>query len=199
MLSSIIDETCACGQRGIGDLTASPSPAIANTSSTAFSVPLAFFAGRAIFGRTTGLVCALLAALDPFLTYYAQETRMYELEAFLSLLVAYAYVQGVIRGRRLWAVALAGIVAPVRSDGMAVRAGLVPPRRVLLALMLAVPGIVPLAVSHLVPVTASLFVGQVFLWWLARFLRRRIGGSTGDCLGFAAYMGQLVMLLAVAA
>jgi mannosyltransferase len=36
------------------------------------SIPLAYFAARALFGRTTGLVCALLAALDPFLTYYAQ-------------------------------------------------------------------------------------------------------------------------------
>src|SRR5581483_10482520 len=69
-------------------------------------VPLAFVAGRALFGRGTGLVCALLAALDPYLTYYAQETRMYELEAFLSLVVAYAYVQGIVRGRRRWAVVL---------------------------------------------------------------------------------------------
>lgn len=65
-------------------------------------VPLAFFAGRAIFGRTTGLVCALIAALDPFLTYYAQETRMYELEAFLSLVVAWSYVEGIIRAKRWW-------------------------------------------------------------------------------------------------
>ncbi len=65
-------------------------------------IPLAFFAGRAVFGRTTGLVCALLAALDPFLTYYAQESRMYELEAFLSLFVAWSYVEAILRGKRLW-------------------------------------------------------------------------------------------------
>jgi mannosyltransferase len=69
-------------------------------------VPLSFLAGRALFDRRTGLVCAALAALDPYLTYYAQESRMYELEAFLSLVVAYAYVQGILRGRRLWAVVL---------------------------------------------------------------------------------------------
>jgi len=69
-------------------------------------IPLAYAAGRTIFDRATGLVCASLVALDPFLTYYAEETRMYELEAFLSILVAYAYVQGVLRGRRRWAVAL---------------------------------------------------------------------------------------------
>ncbi len=66
-------------------------------------IPLAYAAGRAVFrDRTTALVCALLAALEPFLTYYAQETRMYELEAFLSLVAAYAYVEGVLRGRRVW-------------------------------------------------------------------------------------------------
>ncbi|MFL5926456.1 MAG: glycosyltransferase family 39 protein [Gaiellaceae bacterium] len=66
-------------------------------------IPLAYAAARAIFDRRTGLVCALLAALNPFLTYYAQETRMYELEAFLSLVIAWAYVEGIVRGRRLWA------------------------------------------------------------------------------------------------
>ena len=65
-------------------------------------IPLAFFAARALFGRMTGLVCALLAALDPFLTYYAQETRMYELEAFLSLVVAWSYVEGILRAKRWW-------------------------------------------------------------------------------------------------
>ena len=69
-------------------------------------VPLAYALGRVVFDQTTGAVCAVIAALDPYLTYYAQETRMYELEAFLSLVVTYAYVQGVLRGRRIWAVAL---------------------------------------------------------------------------------------------
>jgi hypothetical protein len=65
-------------------------------------IPLAFFAGRAIFGRAAGFVCALIAALDPFLTYYAQETRMYELEAMLSIVVACSYVEGIIRAKRWW-------------------------------------------------------------------------------------------------
>jgi mannosyltransferase len=69
-------------------------------------IPLAYAAARSVFDRTTGLVCAVLASLDPFLTYYAQETRMYELEAFLSLVIAYAYVQGILRGNRLWAAML---------------------------------------------------------------------------------------------
>jgi mannosyltransferase len=65
-------------------------------------IPLAYFAGRAIFGRRAGMAAAVLAAMDPFLTYYAQETRMYELEAMLSVVVAWSYVEGVLRARRAW-------------------------------------------------------------------------------------------------
>jgi adenosylcobinamide-GDP ribazoletransferase len=36
------------------------------------------------------------------------------------------------------------------------------------------------------------------LWW-AGYVRRRIGGTTGDCLGFACYLGQLLLLLAAVA
>jgi mannosyltransferase len=74
-------------------------------------IPLAFFAARSLFGLRAALICATLAAFDPFLTYYAQETRMYELEAFLSLLVAWAYVNGVLRGRVWWAVGLVPAIA----------------------------------------------------------------------------------------
>lgn len=67
-------------------------------------IPVAYFAGRSIFGRTAGIACAILAALDPFLTYYAQETRMYELEALLSLIVAWSYVEGILRAHKPWTV-----------------------------------------------------------------------------------------------
>jgi len=69
-------------------------------------IPLAFAVGRSLFDRSTGLYCAALAAIDPYLTYYAQETRMYSLEAFLSLAVALAYVNGILRGRWPWLVVL---------------------------------------------------------------------------------------------
>ena len=81
------------------------SEAATHTLSLVFGlacVPLAFFAARAVFGRPAALAATVLAALDPFLTYYAQETRMYELEAFLSLVVAWSYVEGILRGRRAW-------------------------------------------------------------------------------------------------
>jgi hypothetical protein len=67
------------------------SEAATHTLSLVFGlacVPLAYFATRAVFGRTAALAATVIAALDPFLTYYAHETRMYELEALLSLVVA---------------------------------------------------------------------------------------------------------------
>jgi mannosyltransferase len=74
-------------------------------------IPVAFFAARSLFGQRAAFIAAVLAAFDPFLTYYAQETRMYELEAFLSLLVAWGYVNGVLRGRTWWAVGLVPAIA----------------------------------------------------------------------------------------
>ena len=83
-------------------------------------VPLAYAFGRAAFDRLTGLCCALLAALNPFLTYYAQETRMYELEAFLSLVVGVAYLEAIVRGRRAFAPLLAaGLVLMVYTHNWA--------------------------------------------------------------------------------
>ena len=83
-------------------------------------VPLAYAFGRAAFDRMTGLCCALLAALNPFLTYYAQETRMYELEAFLSLVVGIAYLEAIVRGRRAFAPLLvAGLALMVYTHNWA--------------------------------------------------------------------------------
>jgi hypothetical protein len=65
-------------------------------------IPLAYWAATSLFGRVAGWVCAVLAAFDPYLTYYAQETRMYTLLAALSVVTAVAYVHGVLQGRRRW-------------------------------------------------------------------------------------------------
>jgi adenosylcobinamide-GDP ribazoletransferase len=102
---------------------------------------------------------------------------------------------------RLWAVLLAALVPPPTSGtGVAARIGSGMPRtRAGGALLATVPGVSPLVFVRPLPLLISAAVGAVFLWWIARFLRDRIGGSTGDCLGFAAYMGQLSLLLAAAA
>lgn len=65
-------------------------------------IPVAYWVGRVAFDRVTGWYCAALAAFDPFLTYYAQETRMYSLEAFLGLIATLAWLKGIVDGRRRW-------------------------------------------------------------------------------------------------
>jgi mannosyltransferase len=74
-------------------------------------IPVAYAAGRSIFDRRTGIVCAVLVAFTPYLTYYGQETRMYAFEAFLSLVAVLAYVNGIIRGRRVWTAVLVPALA----------------------------------------------------------------------------------------
>ena len=56
------------------------------------TVPVALWAGWSLFGRRAGLVAATLAAVNPVLSAYAQETRMYSLLALLGLATAAAYV-----------------------------------------------------------------------------------------------------------
>jgi mannosyltransferase len=56
----------------------------------ALTVPAAWWAGSA-YGRRAGGIAAAVAALCPFLTYYAQETRMYSLAALLGVLAAGAF------------------------------------------------------------------------------------------------------------
>jgi mannosyltransferase len=78
--------------------------------SIAFSVamvPAAFMAARAMFGTRAGWFGALLAALNPFLTYYAQETRMYALVALLSVAVSGTFVLAFVQRRRAWLPAFA--------------------------------------------------------------------------------------------
>jgi hypothetical protein len=66
------------------------------------AVPAAFWCGASLFGRRVGLICAVLVSTVPFLTSYAQETRMYSLLALLSLLVAASFVHVFVYGRRRW-------------------------------------------------------------------------------------------------
>jgi mannosyltransferase len=64
------------------------------------AVPVAFWAGNAVFDRRTGVLAAVGIAACPFLTYYAQETRMYSLVVVLSLLASASFALGFLRGRR---------------------------------------------------------------------------------------------------
>lgn len=67
------------------------------------------------------------------------------------------------------------------------------------AVILAMPGLLPLSLASPLSMLGATVAGAVFVLWFNRLLKLRIGGSTGDCLGFAAYAGQLIVLLAVIA
>jgi mannosyltransferase len=56
-------------------------------------VPVAFWAGWTLFGRRTAWIAALLAALNPFMTQYAQEGRMYALVTLLGLVSLTCWLQ----------------------------------------------------------------------------------------------------------
>src|SRR3954452_9553848 len=64
------------------------------------AVPVAWWAGAAVFDRRAGVLAAAGAAGCPFLTYYAQETRMYSLVAVLSVLASASFVLAFVHGRR---------------------------------------------------------------------------------------------------
>jgi hypothetical protein len=69
------------------------------------TIPVAYWAGASLFSRRTGLICALFAAGVPYLTTYAQETRMYSLLALLAVIIAASFVHCfVFRRRRYLAV-----------------------------------------------------------------------------------------------
>lgn len=61
-------------------------------------VPVAFWAGRSLFGREAGFAAAALAATSPFLTWYGTETRMYTLLVGLCL-VALTFTVRAVRYR----------------------------------------------------------------------------------------------------
>jgi hypothetical protein len=48
-------------------------------------VPVAFWGGWTLFGRRTAWIAALLTAVNPFMTQYAQEGRMYSLVTLLGM------------------------------------------------------------------------------------------------------------------
>ena len=72
-------------------------------------------------------------------------------------------------------------------------------RTVVMGALTAFPALAAFAFLDGRALLATVLAGGVFLIWLRGLLLRRIGGSTGDCLGFAAYAGQLILLLAVVA
>lgn len=78
------------------------------------TIPVGFWAGWKLFGRWAGIVTGILCAANPFLTTYAQETRMYSLVVLLSLLSTvfflFAFVARERRYLPFFALALAALL-----------------------------------------------------------------------------------------
>ena len=73
------------------------------------AIPAALWAVRGLYGPRAGWIAAVLAALNPYFTYYAQETRMYSLQGVLGILTAGFFVRAFVRHDRpsVWGFALA--------------------------------------------------------------------------------------------
>ncbi|GGB71661.1 adenosylcobinamide-GDP ribazoletransferase [Blastomonas aquatica] len=132
-------------------------------------------------GLRAALTLAVIATLAPW-------------AAFLTIVAA-------ATSGRLLVVVLMTMVAPApQGTGLAKDVASGVGRSVLLvALATAVPGLLGFAVLSPLPLLLGLLGAAVFIAWFRALLLRRIGGSTGDCLGFAAYAGQLIALLAATA
>jgi len=92
------------------------------------SIPGGLWAGWSLFGRRAGLICAALCAVNPFLTGYAQETRMYALMLVLSLLATTAFLHVFAFGRRRYLPLFAALLALMlytHNWGLFLAAGLV--------------------------------------------------------------------------
>jgi adenosylcobinamide-GDP ribazoletransferase len=101
-----------------------------------------------------------------------------------------------------WAGLLMMALVPplVDREGLArVVGGRTRPRDLAAGTVLAVPAVVWYA--WLEPIRFGCGQAAVLLGvgaW-AWYVHRRLGGTTGDCLGFACYLGQVLVLLAAAA
>src|SRR3954470_15496252 len=71
-------------------------------------VPVAWWSGKVLLGTRTAWIAAVLAALNPWLTQYAQETRMYSLAALLTWIACTCFL-------RAYALPGLGAAVPVRA------------------------------------------------------------------------------------
>ena len=75
------------------------------------SIPLGLWAGWSLFGPRAGWFCAGLFALNPFLTAYSHETRMYSMMALLGLVATAAFVHAFVLDRRRFAIVFGVVLA----------------------------------------------------------------------------------------
>jgi hypothetical protein len=66
------------------------------------TIPCGFALARTLFSERAAWFTAVIAAFIPFLSYYAQETRMYALVVLLSMLAIGTFAMIYLQGRRRW-------------------------------------------------------------------------------------------------
>jgi hypothetical protein len=64
------------------------------------TIPAAMWAGWSLWDKRAGFLGAVLCAMNPFLTAYGEEARMYSLMALLALLASACYVHAFVYRRR---------------------------------------------------------------------------------------------------
>lgn len=75
------------------------------------SIPVGLWAGWSLFGPRAGWICAGLFALNPFLTAFSHETRMYSLMVLLGLVATAAFVHAFVLDRRRFAIVFGVVLA----------------------------------------------------------------------------------------
>jgi mannosyltransferase len=74
-----------------------------SVSAALVAVALAYTVGRRLLGRRTGILVAILAAVNPYLAWYAGEGKMYALVTALALLSTYLLLRALDEGgKRFW-------------------------------------------------------------------------------------------------
>lgn len=136
-------------------------------------------------------------ALGLMLAVGLRGVLLWSLDARLS---AAAIVASATFGRLVVVGSMATIPPAAAGSGLAKDiGGSIGGRAFVAGVVLAVPGLAAMALLRPLALVAASVAAIAFIVGLRALLLRRIGGSTGDCLGFAAYVGQLIVLLAVGA
>jgi hypothetical protein len=71
------------------------------------TIPISYWGANSLFGKRAALMTATIFALNPWLTQYGQETRMYTLMALLGLLATIGFIHGFVHRRRKYVVLFA--------------------------------------------------------------------------------------------
>jgi adenosylcobinamide-GDP ribazoletransferase len=136
-------------------------------------------------------------ALGLVLGVATRAALMFSLNPAIAL---YAIVAAATLGRLLTVIVMVTTPpAPAATSLARDVAANIRPRDIALAAITSLPGLLPLALVQPIAFAATAGAAAVFIVWFRALVIRKVGGATGDCVGAAAYAGQLLTLLAATA